>query len=298
MSKEITIQDAQWTVPWLNSIKKRLLDDHGVSPTHIMIMPLIGVEVTEKATDEEIENALKGLLDVKDRNRAFMTLLDRFIGQLIVAYSNRHDVEWSEAISRLNLIEHTGKAFKTLMKLPRIVTNLPDEVFALTGLTTSHFDAATSFGGPKDDPEKMAHFYDKRVEILQEAATDPNEFGKAWVSEKMRALQADLGVKPSRKAGADMMKHNFMITSLALVKWNDDDYRAFGIDRAELVDRWEEYRAELVDKDVLPENELDPLQMSLPWRTSNVIEIEEQPYEPQECETAEQEDGEVTEETE
>lgn len=297
MSQEITVKNAEWTAPWIKSIAKKLSDNNNVSPQHIMILPFFGVEVTEKATDLEIEAALKGLLDVKDRNRTFMTLLDRFIGQLIVAYANRHDVEWSEAISRLNLIEHTGKAFKTLMKLPRIVTNLPDEVFALTGLTTSHFDAATSFGGPKDDPEKMAHFYDKRVEILKEAASDPNEFGKAWVSEKMRALQADLGVKPSRKAGADMMKHNFMITSLALVKWNDDDYRAFGIDRAELVDRWEEYRAELVDKDVLPENELDPLQMSLPWRTSNVIEI--QAYEPETCsEEVESEDGKETGETE
>lgn len=298
MSQELSIKDAEWTAPWIKSITKKLSENNNVSPNHIMILPFFGVEVTEGATDLEIEAALKGLLDVKDRNRTFMTLLDRFIGQLIVAYSHRHDVEWSEAISRLNLIEHTGKAFKTLMKLPRIVTNLPDEVFALSGLTTSHFDAATSFGGPKDDPEKMGHFYDKRVEILKEAATDPNEFGKAWVSEKMRALQADLGVKPSRKAGADMMKHNFMVTSLALIKWNDEDYRAFGIDRAELVDRWEEYRAELVDKDVLPENELDPLQMSLPWRTSNVIEVEFQQYEPQECEAVEQENGEVTEETE
>lgn len=288
------IANPAWTAPWLKSISTRLLTENKVSPAVIKLAPLEGVIVDEKATDQDIQNAIHGLLDVKDRNRTFMTLLDRFIGQLIVHHSVRHDCEWSESINSLDLIAHTGKAFKTLMKLPRIVTNLPDEVFALPGLTTSHFDAATSFGGPKEQPEKMAEFQERRVQILKEASVDPHEFGKAWVSEKMRALQAELGVKPSRKAGADTLKLNFMVTSLALIKWNEDDYRAFGVTRGELIDYWEGYRSELVDKDVLPENELDPLQMSLPWRTTNIVEAEVV-YE-RESEETEQEDGEQTEE--
>ena len=271
MTQQLT---AEWTSPWVQSISKRLRDANGVDPRHIVIIPQIGVTVNEQATDEEIKGALNGLIEIRDRNKTYQTLLDRFIGQLIVAYAARHDCEWAQAISELDLVKETGKAFKTLVKLPRIVTVLPDEAFMLPGLTTSHFDAATSFGGPKNDPEKMAEFNEKRVAILEEASTNPAEYSKQWVSEKMRALQADMGVERSRPPGLNEVRQAYEITSLALIKWTDADYEAFGITRAELLDRWEQYRADMVDKDALPENETDPLEMALPWRSTNAIDVE------------------------
>lgn len=265
---------AEWTAPWVSSISKRLRDANGVDPRHIVIIPQVGITVNEQATDDEIRGALNGLIEIRDRNKTYQTMLDRFIGQLIVAYAARHDCEWSQAISELNLVENTGKAFKTLVKLPRIVTVLPDEAFLLPGLTTSHFDAATSFGGPKEDPERMTEFNEKRVKILEEASSNPAEYTKQWVSERMRALQSDMGVQRSRPPGLNEIRAAYEVTSLALIKWTDADYESFGVSRGELLDRWEQYRAELVDKDCLPENETDPLEMSLPWRATNVIEAE------------------------
>lgn len=229
--------------------------------------------ILNEATEEGLSTAARKLLAISEINAAQRVLIDRYLGQLILAYAAMKDVSWSEAIGDMNLTEDTGRAYKSLMKLPRAVSILPDEVFHL-GLTSGHLEAATSFGGPKD-PEKLGDFNRDRVALLHKAAENPKERNKTWVAEQMRELQRQYGVAPSRAPLGDARK-NFELCSQALIEWNDEDYSTFGITRGILLDLWRGYRDELVERGILSDDSSNPDLFNLPARraTNRVIDVE------------------------
>lgn len=233
----------------------------------IAITPESGIVVSGQATPEQIQAAMNDIKQVSRMNYGQRRLIDRYLGQLICSYSALTGCDWTEAISTMNLVDVTGKAFKSLVKLPRMVSVLPDEAFMLPGLTTSHYDAATSFAGPKD-VAKLPEFNAGRMDILRAASEAPDERQKGWVIMEMRKLQTKFDILPSRRAPISDIRKAYEVCSQALLEWNDEDYEAFGVTKAELRDRWEGYKNELIEKDLLSDNSCDPTTFTLPWRLS------------------------------
>jgi hypothetical protein len=112
------------------------------------------------------------------------------------------------------------------------------------------------------------------MSILKHASENPDDCTIGDINSKMKALQMELGVKPSRKPSADSIKLNFMKTSLMLVNWTDEDYKSFGVTKVETLGWWDNYRADLVSRGVLPEDELDPAVFCPPWKSTPEIEVE------------------------
>lgn len=237
-----------------------LLEKYGLT-----VCPRTGITFGADVTQEQVIDAAQRMMTVAEVNSAQKTLIDQYLGQIIVGFSAMADVSWAEAISTLNLVQDTGKGFKSLIKLPRIVTLLPEEAFSL-GLTSGHLDAATSFAGPKD-PEQAGQFNIRRMDILRKAADDPVERNKSWVLDEMRKLQREFEVSPSRKVPTNDIRKAFEVCSQALVEWDQDDYENFGIKRNELLDRWYGYRDELIERGLLPDDSTNPVVFTLPWNS-------------------------------
>lgn len=231
----------------------------------ITITPEEGLVVAKGTDHEALSRAVGKLKDVSNINREQRRLLDRYIGQAICAYAALTDCDWPQAISALNLVETTGRSYKAIAKLPRIVTLLPPEVYDLPGLTTSHYDTATAFKEPSD-PSDRAKFGEARVNILRRASENPDERNISWVMMEMRLLQKEFGIEPSRRPPTNDVRAAFELCSQALLEWTDEDYTTFGITRGQLRDRWEGYKADLIERDLLPENCCDPVSFTLPWR--------------------------------
>jgi hypothetical protein len=231
-----------------------------LSDERIVAVDGVGLVLNE-ATEDDLGHAAQKLLAVAEINAAQRVLIDQYLGQLILTYSAMTNTSWSEAISNMNLTQDTGRAYKSLMKLPRMVSILPEEVFTI-GLTSGHLEAATSFGGPKD-PDKLGDFNQDRVAVLHDAAMCPKERNKSWVAERMRELQRRYGVAPSRAPMGDARK-SYELCSQALIEWNDDDYETFGTTRGALYDRWRGYRDELIERGILSDNSSDPASFHLP----------------------------------
>lgn len=232
-----------------------------------------GLMVASNATEDQVADAAQKLVAISQIHSAQKRLIDQYLGQLIITYAAMTDKSWSESISCMNLTEDTGRAFKTLMKLPRMVEQLPEEVFNLN-LTSGHLEAATSFAGPKD-PSELGNFNKDKVAILHKAAENPVERNKTWVAEQMRELQRQYGVAPSRTAPVGDARKAYEVYSQALIEWTDEDYSTFGVTRGVLLDRWRGYRDDLIERGILADDSSNPEVFSLPNNNhGRVIDVE------------------------
>lgn len=246
-----------------------------LSITGFELDPKCGLTISRENPD--FKQAGEVLMNMSQGNKQQRKLIDWYIGQLIVNHSAVHDCSWSESISVLDLVRDTGREFKSIVKLPRMVTMFPDEIFNLP-LTSGHLEAASSFGGPKQ-VDDAREFNLARLDLLRRCAEDPEERNRTWLTEKMRELQAEYRVEHDRQTPIAEIRKAFEVVSQAVVEWNDEDYETFGVSRGELMDRWQGYRDELVERGLLSDNSTDPITFSLPWRTGydkagQVIEAE------------------------
>ena len=239
----------------------------------VSIDPTMGLVVKGDLTDGDYTLAAHWLQAGNVRLKAMKTAYDRFLGQLILHYSATRDCTWSDAISRLNLVAETSKAFKSLVKLPRIVSLLPDEAFNMPNINTTILDAVCSYA-PPEEPDKALSFNEGRMQILKDASDNPDDVTISKINQRMRALQSEHGVKPSRKTPLENLKHDFIMSSLMLINWHDDDYSAFGVTKDQTLGHWEGHRSELVERGYLRESEMDPGCVTLPWKSMKVIEGE------------------------
>lgn len=227
----------------------------------------LGLIVKGELSDTEYSQAAGWLMASNNRFKAAKTAFDRFLGQLILHYSSVRDCSWADAISRLNLVKETSRAFKSLVKLPRIVSILPEEAFTLPNVTTTQLDVVCSYG-PPEEPDKIIAFNHGRMEILKHASENSEDTSIGNINAKMRTLQSELGVAPSRRPSVDSVKLKFMQASLMLVNWSDDDFETFGVTYHQTKDHWDEYRAELLDRGILPESDIDPACFCPPWKSN------------------------------
>lgn len=234
----------------------------------IKVTPEQGIVFSSIVSAEQVKEAAQYMFSVSKVNEGHKVRIDQYLGQLILQYAAMTDTTWTEAISNLDLVQNTGKGFRTLIKLPRIVATLPEEVFQLP-LTPGHFEAVTMFGGPKDDPEALGRFNQGRVAILEKAAEDPVERNRTWVTNEMKKLQQDFGVARSRKTPLNDLRKAFEDCSQALLEWRGEDYLFFDVTRAQLRDRWQGYRDELIERGHLSEDCTNPVLFTLPWKTQS-----------------------------
>lgn len=257
----------------LTTFQKNATDDLGYSG--FTVDPKAGLTISRQNPDFKGAGAV--LMSMSQSNKQQRKLIDWYIGQLIVNHSAVHDCSWSESISVLDLVRDTGREFKSIIKLPRMVTMFPDEIFNLP-ITSGHLEAASSFGGPKQ-VDDAREFNLGRLDLLRRCAEDPEERNRTWLTEKMRELQAEYKVQHDRQTPIAELRKAYEVVSQAVVEWNDEDYDTFGVTRGELMDRWQGYRDELVERGLLSDNSTDPISFSLPWRTGydkagQVIEAE------------------------
>ncbi len=188
-------------------------------------------------------------------------------------YAETHQTDWSDAISCMNLVEHTNKAFSTLLKLPKLVMELPDEAFGLDNLTTTHLNTAVGFKGP-EDVGQLREFGERRMDILRHVAAHPDDTGQPFIQQRMKALQKEMGVETPRRETIQSLLMKFAQASLMLVNWTDQDFDSFGVTKSQTQEYWDGYRAELVERGAIPQDDTDPIAFCPPW-SSKIIEAEE-----------------------
>ena len=235
----------------------------------VLLTPDAGITLTQNLTEEGYQGAFDVLATVQKKNRQITTMVDRFIGQLICQYVATRDTSIEEAVSQLSLEERTGKAMKTLAKLPRMVSVLPNEAFALPNLSTMHYEAVTSFGGPKDNAEHMAEFNQDRMNLLRQISENPNPWSKAKVGMAMRDIQAKFAVPRTRGMPLSEILEFFTSVSVMLVEWEDNEFEDFGVSREETEAKWSQYREMLTAKGYLNEN------VAPPWLTAHEEHVDE-----------------------
>lgn len=251
------METPEWTQKYFGSITKSL----ALAGAEGVLMNFdTGVVLTQNLSEEGYQNAFSVLATVQSKNRTIATMVDRFLGQLILNYTASRDTTIEEAVSQLDLESRTGKKFKTLAKLPRMVAQLPNEAFMLPNLNTMHFEAVTSFGGPKDDVNKMEEFNNDRMKLLEKISEDPNQWTKAKVGGAMRDIQAKFSTPRRRGMSLGELMEKFIDTSVIVVDWEADDYGRAGITEEEATAKWREYRELLIEKGYLGENVRAPWQ--------------------------------------
>lgn len=261
MSAAITPQDNAWLTKYLESCNptfaKQGVEGISLSLDH-------GLKLTADMPEDGFKKAFEILSAVQKKNRSISTQVDRFIGQLILNYSATRDVPLDVAVDQLELPQITGKTTRTLTRLPRIVSILPEEAFLLPNLTTTHFEIVTAYGGPKDDVEKMGQFADERMEILRKVSANPDE----WTSTKVRAAVKDLQgkfaiVNNRAKPLADLIL-KYVNTSALLMECDTDQLVELGVTRIEAEDHWRDLREQLLEKGY-GEEKFDPETFLPPW---------------------------------
>lgn len=250
-----------------SAVKFQQVIDDWLNETGVTIDPKLGLQVRPDIDNEHLIEAGKRLMALSGSNKIQRKLLDWYIGQLVVNHAAINDCTWTESISVLDLVKDTGREFKTLIKLPRMVSVLPDEAFTLN-VTAGHLEVASSFAAPKQ-VDDLREFNLGRMELLRACSENPEERNRTWLTEKMRELQREFKVDGRSKTPLNDLRADFEKVAQALVEWCDEDYEAFGVTRGELRDWYENYKAELLERGVLCECTSDPVAFSLPWRKQN-----------------------------
>lgn len=250
--------------PWLIDYARRscpLIDRAG----RITFNENGSIRVTGDLDDDAFKQAIGYIATSQVKNQTLSKFSDRWIGQLINQWVAERDSTVEEAISQLDLEKVTGKAKKTLSKLPRIVAVLPDEVFSLPGLTTMHYDLVTSFGGPSKDIEKMASFNNDRINLLRTISENPSQWSKGGVKAAMRDLQNKYEVINNRKESLDSIRDKFTVASIMLIELTDEEIAEHGMTRISLRDRWDDLREQLTERNCAPDNVMADSGYTPPW---------------------------------
>ena len=235
-----------------------------------------GLVVTGAMSDTEYTQAAHFLHFTSRKLSDNKKTIDRYLGQLILTYAAERETSWADAISRLNLVEDTNRTFRQLMTLPKVVSQLPEEAFGLPNLSMGDLKAAIAYAAP-EDPENFRDFSDKRMEILKTVSEHPEDTGRDFIEQRMRALQGEHGIKPRKKESPQAVQLKFMQAALMLIRWTEADYEAFGVTRGQTLDYFEGYRAELVERGILTDDETNPICFCPPWKSLNDNVIEDDP---------------------
>jgi hypothetical protein len=232
-----------------------------------------GLMITGEPSDEDFQRLFAQLSCIRGQNCRVSLEMDRWIGQAIIDYAARHDTDWTSAVSQLDLPSHTGKSAKTLLKLPRIVSTLPDTIWQdCPNLTISHLDAATSFAGPDPtDTEATIRFAEKRDEMLQQASNKGN-WTKKDITIAMRNIQLDLGITPSRPEAGGSVSERFNRLSVMLIDWEEDDFAAHGISRARCQEIWRDTRETLIERKIITHCDDIPGGFEPPFKEAEVVD--------------------------
>ena len=264
MSEESTQLAAPFHA-WLPSYVNAITTKNRLNELGITLDPVAGVEVTEEVTDDGIRAALMAFSEVSDKNRIIMLMMDRYMGQLVIAYADKHDTDWATAISDLDLEGITGKSYNTLRKLPRIAATVPDRLYHLPHITSTHMDVVTGFSGPIEDYERMQEFNRRRWDLVQTVSDCPDDWPKSRITNEMRKIQMDLGVTPRRMVPISFTVDRFLRTSIMLLNFTEGDFEALGTTRGEAMTHWESYQAELIERGKIEATVTDPHEFTLPW---------------------------------
>lgn len=256
--------DTSWLVPYFTNLQGRLA---ATGVTGLQIDYDKGADIQGRHTDDEYRSVFVTLAVTQQKNQIISTAIDRMIGQMILHFMAEREVTLEDAVSQLDLVEITGKSLKTLSKLPRMVAVLPDEVFKMPNLGTMHYVTVTSFSGPTDNLEEMPKFNDDRVRLLQAVSANPSDWNRIKLTAAMREIQGRYNVKARTREPVSEIIRKFIETSVAMKEWGDEQYELFGVSRVELLDRWEQYREELTERNQCPEDVMSPDKFSLPWDT-------------------------------
>lgn len=214
-----------------------------------------GVVIVNDLDEGGYKQAINTLSVLQNKNRAVTTMVDRFIGQIILHYVATRNTTVEEAIDQLDLIQLTGKQMSTILKLPRMVAALPSEAYMLPDLTTMHYETVTSYGGPKDDVEQIRSFNEDRMSLLRKISEDPSEWTRNKIGSAMREIQEKYVVKPRGGEPLSELNRKFMVMSSALIDMDDEEIQEqIGCSRAELLSRWTDLREQLIERKKLPEN--------------------------------------------
>lgn len=250
--------DTSWLQPYLDQTARRIIAEG------ITLSVTEGLVISPDVPDSVLAVAFVQLNETRRKNKMIAVLMDRYIGQLIITYSARHDCDWVTTISDLGLVEASGRPYKALAKLARMVSQLPDEVWQFSNLTTTHFDVATAFKGPIDDVRKMQEFNEKRFELLRIANNDPENYRKVRLLEEMRAIQISCGVVSAAGVPVSHLTQNFIRTSL-LLDFSDEELESMGTSRRDVREHWDSYRNELIERGRFGEDFYIAEKVILPW---------------------------------
>lgn len=256
--------DTNWTAPYFSNLQSRLTS---AGVTGVQIDFEKGADIQGRHSDDEYKSALHLLSVTQQKNQIISTSIDRMIGQMILYFMAEREVTLEEAVSQLDLIEVTGKSLKTLSKLPRMVAVLPQEAFQIPNLGTMHYVTVTSFSGPKDNLEEMPKFNEDRFNLLKAVSENPSDWNRIKLTAAMREIQSRYNVKARSREPIGEVIRKFIETSVAMKEWSDEQYELFGITRVQMIDRWEQYREELTERNHCPEDVMSPDKFTLPWDT-------------------------------
>ena len=262
MSEHLTkLSQIPWLVKWAEGAQPALGEG-------ITIDVDGGLEIGGDVDNETLKDAATKLLQSRDRSGQVVRVIDRLLGNLIHHHSLMNKISWAESIEQLELCQSDGRSMRSLSRLPRIVSRLDAEVLMLPDLTTKHFDQATAFKEP-EDPTERKEWKEKVREILIEASEDPTERGSSWVTEKMKALQKEMGIDTGRDApSGDVLRH---IATLSYIKdkWTQEDYDNRGIQRGVVIDHYEELMNQAIERKMFecPDN---PVTFVFPWEASKL----------------------------
>jgi hypothetical protein len=217
-----------------------------------------GLVIPENFSDDNYVEIISSLSGVQSKNRAVASAIDRFIGQAILDWVAAHTSTIDEAITQLDLERITGKAAKTLAKLPRMVAVLPNEAFTLPNLSTVHWETATSFGGPKDNLENLQAFNADRLALLERVSENPSVWTRSILKSHMRDLQAKYSIVSNRKRPISEVADQYNVASAMLIDLTDEELEEHHqTTRVALTDRWRDLREQLVDAGKVPGSLVD-----------------------------------------
>lgn len=211
-----------------------------------------GVVIDPTLPDAKLIAAAKTVNSAKEKMDQVRVFYDRMLGLLICEYAARHSKSFAESVEEMGLVEKMGLQFRSFERLPRMVEKILPESFKLIGLTTSHYDAAAAFAEPKE-PDKKREWRERSHAILEEAAADPKEKTSRWVKDKMRELQKEFGVTPTKKLPASQVLAKHATLSKMLIDWTEADFTLHGLKRSKFLDAWISVDADLVERDLVPD---------------------------------------------
>lgn len=251
--------------PWLDQYCQRLSGEFArTTGDALAITPDRGAIMAPGATEQQYSAAFERLSNTRNTTRIVQVHMDRMVGQLICSYAAERDIDWTTAISQLNLTVKTGKALKTLVKLPRIVSVLPESIWLrCPNLAIGHFDAATSFAAPQD-VEGAISFAAAREQLLIEANENPASGGKSAIARRMRKIQEAHGVLPCRRESISDIRDKMMAASIVLLEWEPEHFESHGTTKESVLSMWTQWKEQLderghVDADIFADD------YRLPW---------------------------------